>query len=230
VGDFDNDGFRDLFTVTGYGRAILYHNNGMERYRRYRQGGCRRRRRVVQSAGWFDYDKDGWLDLLVTNSSSGRQRTTPIAAKGGLATGRPAIAGNYKGQKTKLYHTSRWNIHATSAMRPGGEARIQGMGVVLADFNNDGWPILPSATTRGRISCSQQHNGTFEDVSFLRACCGRGRTLRGRDGIDAAEWRDGCRMCTVTHLDFELNRLTTHQNGTFDDDTFRSGIGNKQFC
>src|SRR5580704_9039145 len=63
VGDFDNDGYPDLY-VTGYGRAILYHNNGNGTFTDVTsKAGVADEGGWSTSAGWFDYDKDGWLDL-----------------------------------------------------------------------------------------------------------------------------------------------------------------------
>src|SRR5260370_16377160 len=67
VGDFDNDGYPDLY-ITGYGRAILYHNNGNGTFTDVTaKAGVADEGGWSTSAGWFDYDKDGWLDLVVTN-------------------------------------------------------------------------------------------------------------------------------------------------------------------
>src|ERR1035441_448777 len=67
VGDFDNDGFPDLY-VTGYGRAILYHNNGDGTFTDVTaKAGVADEGKWSTSAAWVDFDKDGWLDLVVTN-------------------------------------------------------------------------------------------------------------------------------------------------------------------
>jgi len=67
VGDFDNDGYPDLY-ITGYARAILYHNNGNGTFTDVTtKAGVADEGGWSTSAGWFDYDKDGWLDLAVTN-------------------------------------------------------------------------------------------------------------------------------------------------------------------
>jgi len=67
VGDYDNDGYPDLY-VTGYGRAILYHNNGDGTFIDVTaKAGVADEGGWSTSAGWFDYDKDGYLDLVVTN-------------------------------------------------------------------------------------------------------------------------------------------------------------------
>ena len=105
------------------------------------------------------------------------------------------------------------------------------MGVVLADFNNDGWPDIAIANdTWPNFLFINKHDGTFQDVSLVSglAASEDGRYEAGM-GIDAADVDgDGWQDVYVTHLDFELNRLYHNsQNGTFDDYTYKSGIGNK---
>ena len=105
------------------------------------------------------------------------------------------------------------------------------MGVVLADFNNDGWPDIAIANdTWPNFLFLNKHDGTFQDVSLVSglAASDDGRYEAGM-GIDAADVDgDGWLDVYVTHLDFELNRLYhNNHDGTFDDYTYRSGIGNK---
>ena len=112
-----------------------------------------------------------------------------------------------------------------------GKPESKGMGVVLADFNNDGWPDIAIANDSWpNFLFINKHDGTFEDVSLYSgiAASEDGRYEAGM-GIDAADVDgDGWLDVYITHLDFELNRLYhNNQDGTFTDDTFRSGIGNK---
>jgi hypothetical protein len=112
-----------------------------------------------------------------------------------------------------------------------GKPESKGMGVVLADFNNDGWTDIAIANdTWPNFLFINKHNGTFEDVSLISgvAASEDGRYEAGM-GIDAADVDgDGWQDLYITHLDFELNRLYhNNHDGTFVDDTFRSGIGNK---
>ena len=105
------------------------------------------------------------------------------------------------------------------------------MGMVLADFNNDGWPDIAIANdTWPNFLFENNHDGTFTDVSLISglAASEDGRYEAGM-GIDAADVDgDGLLDVYITHLDFELNRLY-HNNGdgTFTDVTYSSGIGNK---
>jgi len=232
VGDFDNDGYPDLY-VTGYGRAILYHNNGNGTFTDVTaKAGVADEDRWSTSAGWFDYDKDGWLDLLVTNYIEWTPKNNAYCGERRPGYRSYCHPGNYKGQKTKLYHNNHDGTFTDVSDASGvGKPESKGMGVVLADFNNDGWPDIAIANDSWpNFLFLNKHNGTFEDVSFLSGlAAGEDGRYEAGMGIDAADVDgDGWQDVYVTHLDFELNRLYhNNQNGTFDDDTFRSGIGNK---
>ncbi len=81
VGDYDNDGYPDLY-VTGYGRAILYHNNGDGTFTDVTaKAGVADEGNWSTSAGWFDYDKDGWLDLVVTNYLDWSPKRQPLVRR-----------------------------------------------------------------------------------------------------------------------------------------------------
>src|SRR6266566_3233784 len=146
VGDFDNDGYPDLY-VTGYGGAILYHNNGDGTFT-----DATFKARVADegqwstSAGWFDYDKDGWLDLVVTNYIEWTPKTNIWCGERRPGYRSYCNPGNYKGQKTTLYHNNHDGTFTDVSDASGvGKPESKGMGVVLADFNNDGWPDIAVA-------------------------------------------------------------------------------------
>ena len=232
IADFDNDGYPDMY-VTGYGRAILYHNNGNGTFTDVTaKAGVADEGGWSTSAGWFDYDKDGWLDLLVTNYIEWTPKTNAYCGERRPGYRSYCHPGNYKGQKTKLYHNNRDGTFTDVSDKSGvGKPESKGMGVVLADFNNDGWPDIAIANDSWpNFLFLNKHDGTFEDVSFFSGMAAgeEGRYEAGM-GIDAADVDgDGWQDVYITHLDFELNRLyLNNRNGTFDDDTFRSGIGNK---
>jgi hypothetical protein len=232
VGDYDNDGFPDLY-VTGYGRAILYHNNGDGTFTDVTaKAGVGDEGEWSTSAGWFDYDKDGWLDLVVTNYLDWKPQNNLWC--GDRAPGYRSYCnpGNYRGQKTRLYHNNHDGTFTDVSDRTGvGLPESKGMGLVLADLNGDGWPDIAIANdTWPNFLFQNNHDGTFKDVSLISglAASEDGRYEAGM-GIDAADVDgDGLLDVYITHLDLELNRLY-HNNGdgTFTDDTYGSGIGNK---
>ena len=232
VGDFDNDGLPDLY-VTGYGRAILYHNNGNGTFTDVTaKAGLADEGQWSTSAGWFDYDKDGWLDLVVTNYIEWTPKNNLWCGEHRPGYRSYCHPGNYKGQRIKLYHNNHDGTFTDVSDASGvGKPEAKGMGVVLADFNNDGWPDIAIANDSWpNFLFINKHNGTFEDVSLVSglAASEDGRYEAGM-GIDAADVDgDGWMDVYITHLDFELNRLYRNsQDGSFTDETFRSGIGNK---
>ena len=232
VGDFDNDGYPDLY-VTGYGRAILYHNNRDGTFTDITtKSGVADEGGWSTSAGWFDYDKDGWLDLVVTNYIDWNAKNNIWCGERRPGYRSYCHPGNYKGQHVKLYHNNHDGTFTDVSDASGvGKPEAKGMGVVLADFNNDGWPDIAVANDSWpNFLFLNKHNGTFEDVSLVSgmAASEDGRYEAGM-GIDAADVDgDGWMDLYITHLDFELNRLYRNSHdGTFTDETFRSRIGNK---
>jgi enediyne biosynthesis protein E4 len=232
IADYDNDGYPDLY-VTGYRRAILYHNNGNGTFTDVTaKAGVADEGGWSTSAAWLDYDHDGYLDLVVLNYID-------WSASNNLWCGehRPGYRsychpGNYKGQRIKLYHNNHDGTFSDGSVSSGiGKPEAKGMGVVAADFNNDGWTDIAVANDSWpNFLFLNKKDGTFQDASFVSgvAASEDGRYEAGM-GIDAADVTgNGYQDIYITHLDFELNRLyTNNQDGSFTDATFSSGIGNK---
>src|SRR5450631_2589411 len=232
VGDFDNDGYPDLY-VTGYGRAILYHNNGNGTFTDVTvKAGVADEGPWSTSAGWFDFDKDGWLDLVVTNYLEWTPQNNLWCGERAPGYRSYCSPNDYKGQRTKLYRNNHDGTFTDVSDKSGvGLPESKGMGVVLADFDNDGWPDIAIANdTWPNFLFLNNHDGTFKDVSLISglAASEDGKYEAGM-GIDAADVDgDGWQDIYVTHLDFELNRLY-HNNGdgTFNDATYTAGLGQK---
>jgi len=232
VGDFDNDGYPDML-VTGYGHTILYHNNGDGTFTDVTtKAGVADEGNWSASAGWFDYDRDGYLDLLICNYIQWTPKTNLWCGEHKPGYRAYCHPDNYRGERLKLYHNNRDGTFTDVSDTSGvAKPEAKGLGVVLADFNNDGWPdIMVANDTWPNFLFLNNHDGTFRDVSFTSgvAASEDGKYEAGM-GTDAADVDgDGWLDIYVTHLDFELNRLYhNNHDETFDDVTFTSGLGNK---
>src|SRR3984885_12441637 len=232
VGDYENDGYPDLY-VTGYGRAVLYHNNGDGTFTDVTaKAGVADEGQWSTSAAWVDFDKDGWLDLVVLNYLEWNPKNNLWC--GERATGYRSYCNpnDYRGQHIRLYHNNHDGTFTEVSQKSGvGVPEAKGMGVVTADFFGSGWPDIAIANdTWPNFLFQNNGNGTFTDISLISglAASEDGRYEAGM-GIDAADVDgDGLLDVYITHLDFELDRLY-HNNGdgTFTDATYTSGIGNK---
>ncbi len=232
VGDYDNDGHPDLY-VTGYGRAILYHNNGDGTFTDVTaKAGVADQGQWSTSAAWVDFDKDGWLDLVVLNYLEWTPKVNLWCGERAPGYRSYCSPNDYRGQHIRLYHNNRDGTFTDVSQKSGvGVSEAKGMGVVTADFFGHGWPDIAIANdTWPNFLFQNNGNGTFTDISLISglAASEDGRYEAGM-GIDAADVDgDGLLDVYVTHLDFELNRLY-HNNGdgTFTDATYTSGLGNK---
>ena len=232
VGDYDNDGYPDML-VTGYGHTVLYHNNGNGTFTDVTaKAGVADEGNWSTSAGWFDYDKDGYLDLLICNYIQWTPQTNIWCGEHEPGYRAYCHPDNYRGERLKLYHNNHDGTFTDVSDASGiGKPEAKGMGVVLADFNNDGWTDIAVANdTWPNFLFLNNHDGTFRDVSFTSGVVASedGKYEAGM-GVDAADVDgDGWLDIYVTHLDFELNRLyRNNHDESFDDVTFSSGIGNK---
>ena len=232
AGDYDNDGYPDMF-VTGYGRAILYHNNGDGTFTDVTEkAGVADAGQWSTSAAWVDYDKDGWLDLVVANYLQWTPENNPWCGERTPGYRSYCTPNDYHGERIRIYHNNHDGTFTDVSDKTGvGKPEAKGMGVVTADLNNDGWPdIVVANDTWPNFYFQNNRDGTFSDDSLISglAASEDGRYEAGM-GIDAADVDgDGFLDVYITHLDFELNRLY-HNNGdgTFTDVTYSSGIGNK---
>lgn len=231
VGDYDNDGYPDLY-VTGYGSAILYHNNGDGTFTDVTEKAAVADKGLWStSAAWIDYDKDGWLDLVVCNYIDWTPENNIWCGEHRPGYRAYCHPDNYRGRHLKLYHNNHDGTFTDVSNHSGiGIPVAKGMGVVTADFNNDGWPDIAIANdTWPNFLFINQHDGTFKNVSFISgvAASADGKYEAGM-GIDAADVDgDGWMDIYITHLDFELDRLYhNNHDGTFDDVTYQCGIGN----
>jgi hypothetical protein len=234
VGDYDNDGFPDLF-VCGYGRCILYHNNGDGTFSDVTvHAGVGNSGRWASSAAWFDCDNDGRLDLVIANYvdwSPERNFYCGDRAPGMRSYCHP---DDFNPEPPTLYHNNGDGTFTDVSKSSGLAAKSgNGLGVVTFDYDNDGWQDIFIANDHMPNSLFHNNrNGTFTEVGYLAgvAVSGDGQFEAGM-GADAADVTGSGRLdLVVTHLDMQLARLYRNLgDGTFEDATFRSKLGYATF-
>lgn len=229
VGDYDNDGFPDLL-VLGYGRCILYRNNGDGTFTDVTaSAGVENRGRWASSAAWFDYDNDGRLDLVIANYvdwSPEKNFYCGDRSPGMRSYCHPDV---YHGQRPALYHNNGDGTFTDVSESSGVGAKPgNGLGVVTFDYDNDGWQdIFIANDGMANFLFHNNRDGTFREVGYLAgvAVSGDGQAEAGM-GVDAADTTgNGWLDLYVTHLDLQLDRLYRNVGAEgFDDATVRSRI------
>jgi hypothetical protein len=234
VADFDNDGFPDIY-LTGYRHSVLYHNNGDGTFSDVTaRAGVGDDGDWATAAGWFDYDRDGHLDLLVANYVQ-YDVDHPVSC-GEKKPGYRAYChpDSFSGTSPRLYHNNGDGTFTDATRKAGLENKDgKSLAVVLADLDGDGWPdIFIANDTQRNFAYLNNGDGTFRDVSYTS---GAGFSEDGRPeagmSADAADVRNaGLYDLYVSHLDFELNRYYRgNPGGTFVDATIPSGLGRTNY-
>ena len=230
VGDYDNDGFPDLL-VLGYGRCILYHNNGDGTFSDVSaHADVENSGRWASSAAWFDYDNDGRLDLVIANYVDWTPERNFYCGDRGPGMRSYCHPDDFNGQPPTLYHNNGDGTFTDVTKSSGvGLKGGNGLGVVTFDYDNDGWQDIFIANDHlPNFLFHNNRNGTFSEVGYAAgvAVSADGQFEAGM-GTDVADTTGNGQLdLIVTHLDMQLARL--YQNlgdGTFDDATLRSKIG-----
>jgi enediyne biosynthesis protein E4 len=191
VGDYDNDGFQDLY-VTNFGHNVLYHNNGDGTFTDVTSKAGVDDARWSTSAAWVDFDQDGRLDLFVANyldfTVKGNKQC--FAATGERDYCTPKM---YPPVPARLFHNRGDGTFEDVTEAVGIAAALgPGLGVVCADFNNDGWPDIYVANDSAAAHLwLNQRNGTFKERGLLAGAAynAEGAPQAGM-GVAAADLRD----------------------------------------
>jgi enediyne biosynthesis protein E4 len=229
VGDYDNDGFPDLL-VLGYGRSILYHNNGDGTFTDVTaRAGVQNSGLWASSAAWFDYDNDGKLDLVIANYVDWSPERNFYCGDRGPGMRSYCHPDDFHGQPSTLFHNNGDGTFTDVSKSSGvGLKAGNGLGIVTFDYDNDGWQdIFVANDHMPNYLFHNNRDGTFREVGYLAgvSVSADGQFEAGM-GTDAADTTGNGRMdLIVAHLDMQLARV--YQNlgdGTFEDATFRSKI------
>jgi len=229
VGDYNNDGFPDIL-ITSVGQNRLFRNTGKGRFVEVtHSSGLGGRNGFSTSALWFDYDRDGFLDLFVCNyvqwspehdvfcSLDGKHKSycTPEA---------------YRGQTCWLFH-NRGNgtfedVTATSGIF---DSSSKSLGVAMLDYDQDGWPDLIIANdTQPNKLYRNNRNGTFKEVGVEAGVAfstdGKGRAGMG---VDTGDF-DGSGLPGIAITNFDNEMLGLYRpssKGVYEDVAIPAGVG-----
>jgi hypothetical protein len=229
VGDFDSDGFPDIY-MTGYGKSVLYRNNGDGTFTDVTaKAGVENAGRWATAAAWFDYDHDGRLDLLVTNYIHYDWNHDPYCGAHLPDFRVYCDPFHFQGTSMRLYHNNGDGTFADRTEQAGlANPDGKSLGVVIADFDGDGWDDLLIANDGMRsFLYFNNRNGTFRDATYESGAGfgGNGEVESGM-GIDAADATGKGHMdFLVCHMDNQPNRFYENNgDGTFTDRTLTSGL------
>jgi len=234
VGDFDNDGWEDLF-VTYYGQNVLYHNAGarfedvtekaglLQKSLRWNTGCC-----------FLDYDRDGKVDLFVANYVDfDISKTMAKRTQNCLWRGVPVFCGprGLKPAANLLYHNDGNGAFTDVSQKAGIGDPVRGYGLtaLVADFDNDGWPdIYVACDSSANLYYQNQGDGTYQETGlFTGTAYNRDGKEQGAMGAEAGDYDgDGFLDIIKTNFDGDVPSLF-HNNGdgTFSDLSNAAGLG-----
>lgn len=243
VGDFNNDGFDDLF-VTYWGENVLYRNNGDGTFTDVtaKAGLLQRSARPRWNTGccFVDYDKDGNLDLFVANYVDFDLKNTPAAGSGNFCNwkGVPVMCGP-RGLPygTNLLYRNNGDGTFTDVSEKSGISkprRQYAFTALTGDFDNDGWPdIYVACDSTPSLLYRNNHDGTFTEMAVKAGCAYNedGKEQAGM-GVAAGDYNcDGHLDLFKTNFSDDTSSLYLNSGeGLFTDATVSAGLGkNTQF-
>jgi enediyne biosynthesis protein E4 len=235
VGDYDNDGYDDLF-VSYYGQNALFHNNGngtfsdVTRKAGLTQAGTR----WNSGCAFLDYDRDGHLDLFVANYIDLDLKTAPLPESGPctykgimVACGPPGLPAG----KNLLYHNNGDGTFTDVSQKSGMWDTIgnYALSVAVSDLDDDGWPDIYVANDSTAATLYQnQKDGTFKDIAIEAgaALSPDGKPQAGM-GVSIGDYdRDGKLDIVKTNFAGDTDSLYANLgNNNFQDRTYTAGLG-----
>jgi enediyne biosynthesis protein E4 len=229
VGDYDNDGFEDVY-VTNYDGNTLYHNNGNGTFSDVTKKAGVAAGGWSASAGFFDYDNDGNLDLFVTRYVNWTFSTNRYCGEKPPGLRAYCHPDNYDGVTNILYHNNGDGTFTDVSAKAGvANPNGKGLGASFADYDGDGFTdIFVANDSVQSFLYHNNGNGTFSEVGLLTGVGYNedGKTFAGM-GVDFSDYdNDGRPDIFVTDLSNERYKLF-HNNGdgTFREMTNASGVG-----
>jgi enediyne biosynthesis protein E4 len=229
VGDFDNDGFDDLF-ITALGQSHLFHNNGDGTFADVTKlAGMWGINEFSTSASWLDYDRDGKLDLLVANYVHWSQQTDIFCTLDGVHKSY-CTPESYKGTSLRLWHNLGNGRFEDVTTKSGlYDPTSKSLAIAVVDYDLDGWPdLLIANDTQPNKLYLNKRNGTFEERGVAAGIAfSEDGVARAGMGVDAADYdRSGFPSVIITNFANQMLSLYHNEgNGLFVDEASQSEIG-----
>ena len=237
VGDYDNDGWPDIY-VSNFGKNRLYHNNHDGTFTDVAEKAGVTLGGWSTGATWGDYDHDGFLDLFVPGYAKFDPEHPPVSGTGGLPPGFCNFRGievmcgprGLPGEGDHLFHNNGDGTFTDVSVKAGvsDPKGYYGFASVFVDVDDDGWLDLAVANDSvPKYLYRNKHDGTFEDVSYIS---GFALNDEGREqasmGIAVGDYnRDGKVDFYITNFSDDYNTLyRSDADGNFSDVTGRAGI------
>jgi hypothetical protein len=228
IGDYDNDGFDDLY-ITAVGGNHLFHNLGNGKFGDVTSKAGVSDPGFAAGAIWFDYDNDGKLDLFVSHYvewSVAKDQYCSLDGKNKSYCTPEA----YKGESVTLFHNKGHGVFENVTIKAGlHDPTAKSLGIVMLDYDDDGWMDLFVANdTQPNKLYHNNHDGTFTDTAVLAGVAyGESGTKRAGMGADAGDYDHSGRQGLVVG-NFTNEGMALYHNdgsGLFSDQSASSGVG-----
>jgi hypothetical protein len=239
VGDYDNDGWPDIY-VSNYGKNRLYHNNHDGTFTDVAEKAGVALGAWSTGATWGDYDHDGYLDLFVPGYVKFDMNNQPIPGKNGLPKGFCQFRGvevmcgprGLNGESDHLFHNNGDGTFTDVSVKAGvaDQRGYYGFSSVFVDVDDDGWLDLAVANDSvPKYLYRNKHDGTFEDISYIS---GFALNDEGREqaamGIAVGDYnRDGKIDFYITNFSDDYNTLYRNEgDASFQDVSAHADLAN----
>jgi hypothetical protein len=227
VGDYDNDGYDDIY-ITTLGSNHLFRNLGNGKFADVTAKAGVADPGFSSSAVWFDYDNDGKLDLYVAHYIEWSVASDQYCSLDGKNKSY-CTPQTYKGQSATLFHNKGDGTFENVTKKAGlYDPTSKSLGIALLDYDNDGWmDLFVSNDTEPNKLFHNNHNGTFTDVGLAAGVAyGEAGTARAGMGTDAADYDNSGKQGLVVG-NFTNEGMALYQNdgsGLFTDQAPTNGI------